>query len=58
MKKKVIALALSAMMTMSLAACGTKSAETSASPEASAAAADTSYTVGICQLVCHLAQSL
>ena len=53
MKKKVIALALAAMMVLSLAACGTKTAESSASPEASAAAADTSYTVGICQLVQH-----
>ena len=53
MKKKAIALMLAAMMVMSLAACGTKTAETSASPEASAAAADTTYTVGICQLVQH-----
>ena len=53
MKKKVIALALAAMMVLSLAACGTKTAESSASPEASAATADASYTVGICQLVQH-----
>jgi len=54
MKKKAIALVLAAMMTLSLAACGTKTAETSASPEASAAANKT-YTVGICQLVQHVA---
>ena len=52
MKKKATALVLAAMMVMSLAACGTKTVETSASPEASAAA-DTTYTVGICQLVQH-----
>ena len=53
MKKKATAIVLAAMMVMSLAACGTKTAESSASPEASAAAADTTYTVGICQLVQH-----
>lgn len=56
MKKKTIALVLAAMMVLSLAACGTtKTAESPAtSPEASIAA-DKTYTVGICQLVTHVA---
>ena len=55
MKKKAIALLLSSMLVLSLAACGTgKTVESpAASTEASPAAADKTYTVGICQLVQH-----
>lgn len=62
MKKKLLALTLSALMILSLSACGGSPAS-SASPAASSAspaasselAATDSYTVGICQLVPHVA---
>lgn len=67
--KKYLAIGMSAVMMMSLAACGSSStdtatAATSAAAEATEAAADTAtsatvdgktYTVGICQLVQHVA---
>ena len=53
MKKKLLALALAAVMVLSLASCGAKKeeapAETPAEPPAE------TYTVGICQLVQHVA---
>ncbi len=55
MKKKILALLLTAALCLSLAACGEK-AETAAEPAETAAAAETTsaqYTVGICQLVQH-----
>ena len=60
--KKILAIALAAMMLLSLAACGssTSAPETTAAPTQSAAApaettaaAAESYVVGICQLVQH-----
>ena len=61
MKKKLFSLALAAIMTLSLAACGAKEeapaeapAETPAETPAEAPAAET-YNVGICQLVQHVA---
>ena len=60
--KKILAIALAAMMLLSLAACGssTSAPETTAAPAQSAAtpaettaAAAESYVVGICQLVQH-----
>ena len=57
MKKKLLALALAAMMVLSLAACGAKKEEAPAeTPAAETPAAETpaeSYTVGICQLAPH-----
>ena len=57
MKKKILALALSAVMALSLAACGgsgSSSAPAASAPAASAAPAEgAKYTVGICQLVQH-----
>ncbi|MDY3282081.1 ABC transporter substrate-binding protein [Dysosmobacter sp.] len=61
MKKKILALALSALMALSLAACGGSSSSAPAAPAASAAdsaaasapAEAAKYTVGICQLVQH-----
>ena len=60
MKKKLIALALSAAMCLSLAACGQKNDTPTASGSAagsasSGSAAQTKYKVGICQLVQHAA---
>ena len=58
--KKLLALALSGVMMLSLAACGAKE-EAPAAPAASAPAASSApaeaetYTVGICQLVQHVA---
>ena len=59
--KKLLALVLSGVMALSLAACGAKeeaapaaSAPAASAPAASAPAAET-YTVGICQLVQHVA---
>ena len=56
MKKKLLALALTAVMALSLAACGAKKeeapAETPAETPTEAPAAE-SYTVGICQLAPH-----
>ena len=57
MKKKMLALALAAVMTMSLAACGGSKADAPAEPPADTSSdAETpaaSYTVGICQLAPH-----
>lgn len=52
--KKVLVILLALAMVLSFAACGSAPAETS-SAEATAAAEDTVYTVGICQLVQHAA---
>ena len=56
--KKLLALVLSGVMALSLAACGAKeeapAAPAASAPAASAPAAET-YTVGICQLVQHVA---
>ena len=49
MKKKLLALALAAVMVLSLAACGAKKEEAPAETPAE------TYTVGICQLVQHVA---
>jgi putative ABC transport system substrate-binding protein len=54
MKKKLLSLACAAAMMLSLAACGSANSDTPASPEASDPAA-ASYTVGIVQLVSHVA---
>ena len=54
--KKLIALLMAAAMLLSMAACG--SAAASSATEASAAesaASDTTYSIGICQLVQHVA---
>ncbi len=53
MKKKLLALGLAAVMTMSLAACGGSKTETPA--DSGESAAKTSYKVGICQLAPHVA---
>ena len=58
MKKKILALALSAVMALSLTACGGSSSAPAASGAASSAAASSAaegvkYTIGICQLVQH-----
>ena len=53
MKKKLLALALAAVMVLSLAACGAKKEEAPAETPASTPAE--TYTVGICQLVQHVA---
>ena len=53
MKKKLLALALAAVMVLSLAACGAKKEEAPA--ETPAATPAETYTVGICQLVQHVA---
>ncbi len=57
MKKKMLALALAAVMTMSLAACGGSKAdapaETPADTSSDAETPAASYTVGICQLAPH-----
>lgn len=59
MKKKLTALLLSAAMVFSLAACGSTQTATSAAPSVSAAASGAAegktYTIGICQLVQHVA---
>ena len=60
MKKKLLALALAAAMTLSLAACGGSKAETpadsgDASTDTEAPAEGATYKVGICQLVQHVA---
>ena len=52
--KKVLVILLALAMVLSFAACGSAPAETPAA-EATAAAEDTVYTVGICQLVQHAA---
>ena len=53
MKKKLIAMLLSAAMCLSLAACGQK-ADTPDTPDSSEPSGDAAtYTVGICQLVQH-----
>ena len=53
MKKKLIALLLSAAMCLSLAACGQK-ADTPSTPDTTEPGGDAvTYTVGICQLVQH-----
>ena len=56
--KKLLALVLTGVMALSLAACGAKeeapAAPAASTPAASAPAAET-YTVGICQLVQHVA---
>ena len=53
MKKKLIALLLSAAMCLSLAACGQKT-DTPSTPDATEPDGDAvTYTVGICQLVQH-----
>ena len=56
--KKLLALVLTGVMALSLAACGAKeeapAAPAASAPTASAPAAET-YTVGICQLVQHVA---
>ena len=55
MKKKLIAMLLSAAMCLSLAACGQK-ADTPDTPDSSEPSGDAvTYTVGICQLVQHAA---
>ena len=53
MKKKLVALLLSAAMCLSLAACGQK--DTPSGNSGSGSAAQTKYKVGICQLVQHAA---
>ncbi len=57
MKKKMLALALAAVMTMSLAACGGSKAdapaETPADTSSDTETPAASYTVGICQLAPH-----
>lgn len=56
MKKKLLALALTGAMALSLAACGAKEETPAAStPVASTPAAAESYVVGICQLAPHVA---
>ena len=62
MKKKLLALLLAAMMTLSLAACGGDTADTGdTSDEAETTDTDTgdasgaTYTIGICQLAPHVA---
>jgi putative ABC transport system substrate-binding protein len=64
MKKKLLALILAGVMTMSLAACGSSSSSESTTTDSSTtttdttatdASADKTYTVGICQLVQHVA---
>ena len=52
--KKALVILLALAMVLSFAACGSAPAETPAA-EATAAAEDTVYTVGICQLVQHAA---
>lgn len=52
--KKVLVILLALAMVLSFAACGSAPAEAPAA-EATAAAEDTVYTVGICQLVQHAA---
>lgn len=52
--KKVLVILLALAMVLSFAACGSAPVETPAA-EATAAAEDTVYTVGICQLVQHAA---
>ena len=52
--KKVLVILLALAMVLSFAACGSAPAETPAA-KATAAAEDTVYTVGICQLVQHAA---
>ena len=52
--KKVLVILLALAMVLSFAACGSAPAETPTA-EATAAAEDTVYTVGICQLVQHAA---
>ena len=57
--KKLLALVLTGVMALSLAACGAKeeapAAPAASAPAASAPAAAETYTVGICQLVQHVA---
>lgn len=64
MKKKLLVLTLSALMVLSLAACGGTASSATSAPASSSEAAPTSsseaapaasYTVGICQLVPHVA---
>ena len=62
MKKKLTALLLAATMAVTLAACSSSSTSTSsvsasagASSSSAASASDKTYTVGICQLVQHVA---
>ena len=52
MKKKLLALALSAAMTLSLAACG-DSGTPAASGSGSAGSDGQTFTVGVCQLAQH-----
>ena len=52
--KKLVSLLLSAALCLSLAACGAKT-ETPAATDTPDAAEKTTYTVGICQLVQHVA---
>ena len=54
MKKKLLSLVCAATMMLSLAACGSANSDTPAAPDTSAPAA-ASYTVGIVQLVPHVA---
>ena len=57
MKKKLLALALTAAMALSLAACGSSSSGSTAPADTKEPAADEpaaeTYTIGICQLVQH-----
>ena len=63
--KKLLAIVLAAVMTLAMAACGSAAASSSAAAPASSAAASSAagsaaasgktYTVGICQLVQHVA---
>ena len=54
--KKLLALTLAALMVLSLAACGSKKEEAAQTPaETPAEAPAETYTVGICQLVQHVA---
>ncbi len=51
--KKLLAVALAAVMLFALAACGGNSDDTTTTQPTESQAADTVYTVGICQLVQH-----
>ena len=53
--KKTAAIGLSVMMAAAMAACGGSSSDKPAQTESAAAGGDASYTVGVCQLVQHVA---
>lgn len=54
-KRRLLAALLAGAMAFSLTACGSSNGDTSDSTTASAAASGDSYTVGVCQLMQHVA---